>query len=584
MLSHLEEKSDMSPVSNKFVAKYMRLCLHISKDNVPCLSRGVGAVIIDIDRNAIISVGYNGPPKGLPNCDSPEYVENYLLPMLTEQEKERAKTIMGDCWSKYQSEFDDSFTNFICDAKACPRKTLGYQSGERLELCTCLSYESRVILGDGSLAKIGDLVKNKYDGLVKCYDIQNNKFTTSKIIGWHKIPNKNNLKKIITKNCRKGKHGYLGAKYTSDHLILTNNGWKEVGNLSTKDKIFTNENKLSYSAQQLIYGSLLGDASISRASGTARFTVSHCAKHKRYIDYKANLLNNIVLNIKKDFRDKITPNGKKYNNHSMYRLYSTCLKQLAIIRQEIYQNNKKTISEKWLSKIDDMGLAFWYMDDGSFIKSGESCYIAIHKFFNESNMIISWLAKKFNIIAKMTTNKRLYFDKENTNKLHSIIAKYIPDIMKYKICDKYKNVKFENNIQMNDSAWEDEILSIDDCNKSLSQNKNHVYCIDVEKHHNFLTLDGVVHNCAHAEQNAIDVAGQNLHGTAIFVSAGVPCFYCCRDIINSGIKYVYCLGNDYPKAEISTWMLKRAGITVFNVNPEWINNEKDDKIIKFRTI
>lgn len=217
------------PIKDKFIAKYMRQVVFLASDNIPCLSRGVAAIIVDVERNSIISEGYNGPPKGVPHCDTPEYVENYLIPMMSEQDKEIARKKIREkdkIFYATEEAFTEELCELICNSKKCPRQVLDIPSGERLELCTC----------------------------------------------------------------------------------------------------------------------------------------------------------------------------------------------------------------------------------------------------------------------------------------------------------------------------------------------------------------------AHAEQNAIDVAGQNLFGAAIFVSAGIPCYLCCRDIINSGLKYVFCLGNDYPKADISLWMLKNAGLKVFRVNKEWINNENDKNIVRYNLI
>ncbi len=63
-----------------------------------CLSRQIGAVIVKDD--AIISTGYNGPPRGIPHCGPTE----------------------------------------------CPRKGLGYGSGEGLHLCPATHAEANAIV------------------------------------------------------------------------------------------------------------------------------------------------------------------------------------------------------------------------------------------------------------------------------------------------------------------------------------------------------------------------------------------------------------------------------------------------------
>jgi dCMP deaminase len=73
--------------------------------NSQCLSRKIGAIIV-LDKS-IISTGYNGPPRGVPPCD--------------------------ERWGKDHSlEYD--FPEKVRQGK-CPRKVMGYESGQGLEYC-----------------------------------------------------------------------------------------------------------------------------------------------------------------------------------------------------------------------------------------------------------------------------------------------------------------------------------------------------------------------------------------------------------------------------------------------------------------
>ncbi|MFA5238350.1 MAG: dCMP deaminase family protein [Phycisphaerae bacterium] len=101
-----------------------------------CLSRKIGAVLVKDDM--IIATGFNGPPQGIPHCDSEnayfrvyendnyEYYsfESNLLLSETQgggREKER---LYGDC----------------------PRKLAGYGSGKGLEVCPAVHAERNAIL------------------------------------------------------------------------------------------------------------------------------------------------------------------------------------------------------------------------------------------------------------------------------------------------------------------------------------------------------------------------------------------------------------------------------------------------------
>lgn len=134
-------------LSDKFVKKYMRLAKVVGEDDNPCYSRQLGAVIVDPIKNRIISTGYNGPPKGCYHTDHKEYYKQILLPQLTHVEKEK---FIGAANCSSNKDFDEQLEdscNKLHDCKQCPRKLLGYKSGERLEACSCIHCEVNAITG-----------------------------------------------------------------------------------------------------------------------------------------------------------------------------------------------------------------------------------------------------------------------------------------------------------------------------------------------------------------------------------------------------------------------------------------------------
>ena len=78
--------------------EYFMSMAELASRRSTCLRRHVGAVIVR--DNQVLSTGYNGAPKGLPNC---------------------------------------------CDLNECLRKKLGIPSGERHELCRAVHAEANAI-------------------------------------------------------------------------------------------------------------------------------------------------------------------------------------------------------------------------------------------------------------------------------------------------------------------------------------------------------------------------------------------------------------------------------------------------------
>lgn len=77
-----------------------------------CLSRKVGAVIIR--DNILLAMGYNGPPRGIKHCDERSYEEKDV-------EEETRKGI-------------------------CPRKAMGFGSGQGVEYCPAEHAERNAII------------------------------------------------------------------------------------------------------------------------------------------------------------------------------------------------------------------------------------------------------------------------------------------------------------------------------------------------------------------------------------------------------------------------------------------------------
>jgi dCMP deaminase len=83
---------------------FLKLCNTVALKS-PCLSFQTGAILV-IDKN-IIATGYNGPARGIPHCNG--------------------------------------FTSELHSIPTCPRKVLGYKSGEGMELCPAQHAEENCI-------------------------------------------------------------------------------------------------------------------------------------------------------------------------------------------------------------------------------------------------------------------------------------------------------------------------------------------------------------------------------------------------------------------------------------------------------
>ena len=96
--------------------------------NSKCFSRHIGAVLVR--DNSILGTGYNSPPRGVPPCDT-----RWVLDKSFNRPERNSKYLLGKC----------------------PRKVLGYKSGEGTDLCVASHAEESAIV---NCARMGIATKD----------------------------------------------------------------------------------------------------------------------------------------------------------------------------------------------------------------------------------------------------------------------------------------------------------------------------------------------------------------------------------------------------------------------------------------
>jgi deoxycytidylate deaminase len=140
-------------MNDGFIRSYMKMAKFISSNKISCLSRGIGTVIVHPTENRTLGTGYNGPPRETPRCDDYNYLKNIVFPQLTKQEKDYVIAnsdveIIPDLTGAHKEE-DEMFATRHEKCGTCPRRLIGAQSGQRLELCSCAHSEQNAIINAG---------------------------------------------------------------------------------------------------------------------------------------------------------------------------------------------------------------------------------------------------------------------------------------------------------------------------------------------------------------------------------------------------------------------------------------------------
>jgi recombination protein RecA len=365
----------------------------------------------------------------------------------------------------------------------------------------CLSYGSRVTLADGSQEKIGKIVNQKLPVEVLSYDPERGEIVPKKVVNWFDNGPTEQFLQITT--VRPGGNGRAQMGLTANHLVRTPGGWREAGELVAGDRVLLSQPyRLGPQQWQIVLGGLMGDAALSpsRIPGSlgTRFRMGHGAKQLAYLDWKASLLGNIGQ-------------SRSTNAKGAGFVDLTPLPELAEIREAIYLGDgHKHLSWEYLKALTPLALAIWYCDDGSFQSrakglqertrdgSGRSeiCIEAMSP--GSRQRLVEHLAATFDLHPTLSlrgTRRKavLSFGKNETAKLHELIAPYVHSSMQYKLLER-----FHGRFAVAPEFVEPTLLPVPapvlEVKVKPRTRSMHRFDIEVEGSHNYLADGVIVHN------------------------------------------------------------------------------------------
>lgn len=181
--------------------------------------------------------------------------------------------------------------------------------------------------------------------------------------------------------------------------------------------------------EQVLLGSLLGDGCIYKNYKSFSYCEIHSLSQKDYLLWKNRFLK---FNFKR---------GKSYDKRFKKVYFQTVIKKGSIYFKEFYYlfypNGKKNITKDILNKLEPLGLAVWFMDDGYYNYNGDNISLYTQGFGLEGNKIIQdWFKNKWNINSKIDSSRGYYYTrltKKEGFKFTNLIKPYIIPSMEYKI-------------------------------------------------------------------------------------------------------------------------------------------------------
>src|SRR5437899_1252739 len=360
----------------------------------------------------------------------------------------------------------------------------------------CFSENTQVTLADGTKEKIGKIVNERMPVEVLSYDPEAGSVVPKKVVNWFDNGVTDEFTQFTV--ARAGRPGRSQFACTPNHKVRTPVGWKEARDLHVGDMVMTGvDYRLSAFQWDVLRGGLMGDGALSpnQNGWAARYRFGHGVRQTGYGDWKASLFSNLRVcrstNAKGSVFFDVTP-----------------LPELRDLREEVYVGGKKVFTDDFLKELTPLALAIWYMDDGTFALrakglqertrngSGRSeiCVQAMEE--STISRLAAYLSDTWGITPTVTTkvgNRFFVFPKDETAKLHALIAPFVHPSIEYKLLPRFRG-QFDVEPVFCEPRRElvpMPILKIAPKSKTRGM---HRFDIEVEGSHNYLVDGVVVHN------------------------------------------------------------------------------------------
>jgi DNA-directed RNA polymerase subunit RPC12/RpoP len=197
-----------------------------------------------------------------------------------------------------------------------------------------------------------------------------------------------------------------------------------------------------------VIGMILGDASVSKArveNGNCYLSICHCQEQEEYLLYKKRVLEELTST--RFYQNQ--PNGLE-DKYLRCRLDTKTHPLYTGLRDHLYYDGRKTVTEHAMKCLTALGLALWYMDDGCLTmhEKFDQPMLCTHGFnLAEHELMSRYLVKKFGIEWRIKKDARRYkgelktyyclmLRRKDREKFFDIIRPYVVDCMLYKITPK----------------------------------------------------------------------------------------------------------------------------------------------------
>jgi DNA-directed RNA polymerase beta subunit len=304
-------------------------------------------------------------------------------------------------------------------------------------------HTSTLIITDKGELPIGQIVKNRLAVKVLSYNFSTSEFEWKPIVNWFTNTSKEGLgAAAFTTEARAsvllGRTNKQKLWGTRCHQVY--NAVGEKLNLAEATELQAVNERLSYTQEQLLYGGLLGDSHVAK---NGYLSLTHGAKQSGYLWFKYKVFKPLCGQSPGMYHDE-SGGSVRDKIHFHTRAHGS----MFAARRLCYVGGRKTLSQEWLDKVDVMGLAIWFFDDGSMkvakgkktvtITLSTECFSA-----SEIEMLRDWLADKWELNTYTSRCNKKYKDRDCgwsiclsgsfADKLLDLVAPFTPDCLRHKL-------------------------------------------------------------------------------------------------------------------------------------------------------
>ena len=203
--------------------------------------------------------------------------------------------------------------------------------------------------------------------------------------------------------------------------------------------------------KSLLIALTLGSGSLkdrtSKSNKSIILEVQHNGKRLEYLKWKADLCRKAtgtLCNIKsKTYSGEIT-NDAKLKDACAYKFVSGH-RYFNVLKKWLYPNNKKRLQKKYLKYLDLLGVAIWYMDNGTtyinenkhYCKFQGSCEFNLYTYKDEATEVMEYFKETWNLnfyLHKCKNNQyKIRCYNEEAVKFINMIKPFVPECMDYKV-------------------------------------------------------------------------------------------------------------------------------------------------------